>query len=50
MLVEVTCRCGWRCRGTEHEVIQQVRDHGRTQHGIETSDDEIRAIWRVVEG
>jgi predicted small metal-binding protein len=50
MLVEVTCRCGWTCRGTEDEVIAQVQDHGRTAHGIETTPDEVRAIWRVVEG
>lgn len=49
MLVEVTCRCGWRCRGTEDEVIKQVQGHGRTAHGIETTPDEVRAIWRVVE-
>jgi predicted small metal-binding protein len=50
MLVEVTCRCGWTCRGTEDEVIAQVQDHGRTAHGSETTPDEVRAIWRVVEG
>jgi uncharacterized protein DUF1059 len=50
MLVEVTCRCGWRCRGTEEEVIGQVRAHGRSAHGIETTADEVRAIWRVVGG
>jgi predicted small metal-binding protein len=49
MLVEVTCRCGWRCRGTEDEVIAQVQEHGRTAHGLETSPDEVRAIWRVVD-
>jgi predicted small metal-binding protein len=50
MLVEVTCRCGWRCRGTEDEVIELVQAHGRTAHGIETTSDEVRAIWRVVGG
>jgi predicted small metal-binding protein len=51
MLMEVTCRCGWRCRGTEDEVIEQVQAHGRTAHGVETTADEVRAIWRpVVEG
>jgi predicted small metal-binding protein len=48
MLVEVTCRCGWTCRGSEDEVIAQVQEHGRTTHGIETTADEVRAIWRVV--
>jgi hypothetical protein len=50
MLVEVTCRCGWRCRGTEDEVIEQVRSHSRSAHGVETTPDEVRAIWRPVEG
>ena len=50
MLVEVTCRCGWRCRGTEGEVIAQVRHHGRTAHGLETTAEEVRAIWHVIEG
>ena len=49
MLVEVTCRCGWRCRGTEDEVIAMVQEHGRTAHGIETTADEVRAIWRRVD-
>ena len=49
MLVEVTCRCGWTCRGSEDEVISQVQEHGRTTHGIETTADEVRVIWRVVE-
>jgi predicted small metal-binding protein len=48
--MEVTCRCGWRCRGTEAEVIKQVQAHGRSAHGLETSADEIRAIWRPVQG
>jgi len=50
MLMEVTCRCGWRCRGTEDEVIEQVQSHGRAVHGIETTPDEVRAIWRPVPG
>lgn len=49
MLMEVTCRCGWVCRGTEDEVIDQVRSHGRATHGVETTDEEIRAIWRRVD-
>lgn len=47
--MEVTCRCGWRCRGTEDEVITQVQAHGRSAHGVETTADEVRAIWRPVE-
>jgi hypothetical protein len=50
MMMEVTCRCGWQCRGTEDEVIEQVQAHGRSTHNIETTADEVRAIWRPVEG
>jgi len=49
MLFEVTCLCGWTCRGSEDEVIAQVQEHGRTTHGIETSADEVRATWHAVE-
>jgi predicted small metal-binding protein len=48
MLMEVTCRCGWQCRGTEIEVIEQVQAHGRSAHGVETTPDQIKAIWRPV--
>jgi predicted small metal-binding protein len=48
MLMEVTCRCGWTVRGTEDDVIAQVQAHGRETHGIETTADEVRAIWRQV--
>lgn len=41
---EVTCLCGWQCRGTEDEVIEQVIAHGREVHGIESSREEILAI------
>jgi predicted small metal-binding protein len=41
---EVTCLCGWQCRGTEDEVVSQVIEHGRDVHGIESTRDEILAI------
>jgi predicted small metal-binding protein len=41
---EVTCLCGWRCRGTEDEVVEQVIAHGREAHGVESSREEILAI------
>ena len=48
MLFEVTCRCGWTCRGSADEVIAQVQEHGRITHGIETTADEVRATWHAV--
>jgi predicted small metal-binding protein len=41
---EVTCLCGWQCRGTADEVVEQVIAHGREVHGVESSRDEILAI------
>jgi len=41
---EVTCICGWQCRGTEDEVVEQVRAHGRETHGIDSTREEILAI------
>jgi predicted small metal-binding protein len=41
---EVTCLCGWRCRGTDDEVVEQVIAHGREAHGVESRREEILAI------
>lgn len=41
---EVTCMCGWRCRGTEDEIVTQVQAHGRDAHQIESTREEILAI------
>jgi predicted small metal-binding protein len=46
---EVTCQCGWRCRGTQDEVVAQVQAHGREAHGVDTTREEILAIARPVE-
>ena len=41
---EVTCLCGWRCRGSEDEVVDQVIAHGREAHGLESTRDEVLAL------
>lgn len=41
---EVTCLCGWQCRGTDDEVVEQVIAHGRDVHGVESTREEILAI------
>jgi len=41
---EVTCMCGWQCRGTEEEVIAQVQAHGKEAHGVAATREEILAI------
>jgi predicted small metal-binding protein len=41
---EVTCQCGWRCRGTLDQVVEQVQAHGREAHGVEATREEILEI------
>ncbi len=41
---EVTCMCGWQCRGTEDEVITQVQAHGEEVHGVAATREEILAL------
>lgn len=41
---EVTCVCGWRIRGTEDEIVEQVIAHGREAHGIESTRAEVLAL------
>jgi predicted small metal-binding protein len=41
VLKEVTCMCGWQCRGTEEEVIAQVQAHGVEVHGVAATREEI---------
>jgi predicted small metal-binding protein len=41
---EVTCLCGWRCRGTEDEIVDQVIAHGREAHNIESTREEVLAL------
>jgi len=48
-LMEVVCRCGWSTRGSRSEVITSIQAHGRSEHGLEVSAAEVRAVWRVVD-
>jgi predicted small metal-binding protein len=41
---EVTCLCGWQCRGTDDEVVEQVQAHGVEAHGVAATREEILAI------
>jgi hypothetical protein len=43
-MIEVTCMCGWQCRGPEEDVIAQVQAHGTDAHGVSASRDAILAI------
>jgi hypothetical protein len=49
MLMEVTCRCGWITRGSKAEVIRNIQAHGKSEHQLDVTPAEVRAIWRIVE-
>lgn len=49
MLMEVTCRCGWVTRGSKIVVVRNIQAHGRSEHQLEVTPSEVRAIWRIVE-
>ena len=38
---QVTCQCGWRTNGTRDAVVAAVREHGRTAHGVELTDEQV---------
>ena len=47
---EVTCLCGWRIRGTEDEIVDEVIAHGRAAHGIESTREAVLALAVDVPG
>lgn len=47
--MEVTCRCGWITRGTKSEVIANIQAHGKSEHQLDVTPEEVRAVWRVVD-
>jgi len=47
---EVTCVCGWRIRGTEDEIVDQVIAHGRDAHGVDSTRAEVLALAVDVSG
>lgn len=48
MEMYASCDCGWSLRGAEAEVHRALRDHGVAVHGIELTDDQLRAVSRPV--
>jgi predicted small metal-binding protein len=37
----VTCQCGWRTQGTKDSVVAAVQEHGRTQHGVDLTPEQV---------
>ena len=49
MLKEVTCLCGWRCRGTDDEVVAQLQAHLASEHNLYPTREEILSRATVVD-
>jgi predicted small metal-binding protein len=45
----IQCDCGWRFQGSEEELIEACRAHGRHTHDMDLSDEQILAVARPVE-
>ena len=45
----IECECGWSFRGSEEELLEAARAHGREVHDMELSSDQILAIARPVD-
>ncbi|MSQ32817.1 MAG: DUF1059 domain-containing protein [Dehalococcoidia bacterium] len=41
---QVTCQCGWRVHGAKAEVVVAVRQHGRSAHQLEVTEDQVMAL------
>jgi hypothetical protein len=42
-LWNVTCQCGWRTQGPREAVVAAVQEHGRTQHSVELTPEQVMA-------
>ncbi|MEX0991192.1 MAG: DUF1059 domain-containing protein [Actinomycetota bacterium] len=42
-MIEVTCMCGFMVRGTEDQVVSAIKAHGVSDHGQESSREDILA-------
>jgi predicted small metal-binding protein len=45
---EIVCDCGWSARGTEEELIEAARQHGREVHDMEPTREQVLAIAKPV--
>jgi predicted small metal-binding protein len=45
----VECGCGWSCRGTEDQVVDACTEHGRTEHQMDLSRDQVLAAAKPVD-
>jgi predicted small metal-binding protein len=40
---QVTCQCGWRVHGTKEIVVSAVKEHGRSTHQLELTEEQVMA-------
>jgi len=45
----VECDCGWRCQGSEDEVVALCSAHAREAHGLELTREQVLAVARPVD-
>jgi predicted small metal-binding protein len=45
----IECDCGWRFQGSEAELIEACRAHGRLAHDMDLNDEQILAVARPVD-
>ena len=48
MRKRVSCECGWSAEGEDAELITAVREHGRTAHGMDVTDEQVLAMAEPV--
>lgn len=46
----VSCDCGWSFEGEDAELIPAVREHGRSVHGMDVTDEQVLAMSQPADG
>jgi predicted small metal-binding protein len=41
---KLTCACGWETTGSEDEIVEAAREHGRGIHNMDVTRDEALAM------
>ena len=42
----IECDCGWRFQGSDEDLIEACRAHGRDVHDMDLTDEQILAVAR----
>ena len=41
---KIACACGWEVEGDQQEVLAATKDHGRTIHNMDVTDEQAMAM------